>query len=153
MALPKCGFYKTTREFNQIPGGTLVYFHNHGEPGPGIYLPQNWVSNRVQWNSNGHTIPNDEFASTLMPVEPEGLFSVKNNFYCCEKKCVHFHTGQLVQIGYDGQANAILFVPELSATGLHFPEQGTRVDVESFAHLNRVTVAQGKQPVQSAFLH
>lgn len=35
-----CGLYRTTRPIpDAVPAGVLVYYHNHGDPGPGVYLP------------------------------------------------------------------------------------------------------------------
>jgi hypothetical protein len=90
MALPPCGFYQTTLALGSIGIGQLVYFHNHGDPGPGIYLPLSWQHNRVQWNTAGHTIPDEAFAASLKCLEPEGLFVVKTAFYCCEKSANTF---------------------------------------------------------------
>ncbi len=44
--LPPCGIYVTTAALGGIPEGRLVYFHNHGDPGPGLYLPARWKGNR-----------------------------------------------------------------------------------------------------------
>jgi hypothetical protein len=154
MALPPCGFYQTRLALGSIGIGQLVYFHNHGDPGPGIYLPLSWQHNRVQWNTAGHTIPDEAFAASLKWLEPEGLFVVKTAFYCCEKKCQHFHPNQLVQVGYNGEAQGIIFVPELSAQGLSFPQAGTVIESAAFTHLSRVTVAAGQAPKQQTeFLH
>ena len=53
---------------------------------------------------------------------------VESEFTCCEKDCRTFREGELLQLGYTGNAEAILFVPEWRAEGLHLPEKGTRVD-------------------------
>jgi hypothetical protein len=35
--LPPCGIYRTSQPLgDHVPAGQLVFFHNHGDPGPGI---------------------------------------------------------------------------------------------------------------------
>ena len=47
--LPPCGIYRTDLALgDEVPAGRLVYFHDHGDPGPGIYLPRDWVANRAR---------------------------------------------------------------------------------------------------------
>ena len=70
MALPPCGLYRTTRALDHVPAGRLVFFHNHGDPGPGIYLPSGWVLNRARWHERGHTIPSPEWAASLAALPP-----------------------------------------------------------------------------------
>ena len=40
--LPPCGLYRTVKPIGSIEAGRLVYFHNHGDPGPGLYFPESW---------------------------------------------------------------------------------------------------------------
>jgi hypothetical protein len=47
----------------------------------------------------------------------------------------------MVQLGYNGGADALLFVPELVETGLAIPERGTRIDRDVIAHLELLKVA------------
>ena len=40
-----CGLYRTSEPIEDaIEAGVLVYYHNHGDPGPGVYLPRAWRS-------------------------------------------------------------------------------------------------------------
>src|SRR4051812_6978568 len=96
---PSCGLYRTTRALDDLPAGRLVYFHNHGEPGPGIYLPRAWNLNRAEWQARGITVPGPDWSSTLQPLPAEGLYSVRSAFHCCDKQCVRFDEHQLVQLG------------------------------------------------------
>ncbi len=140
--LPPCGLYRTRREVAGVPAGRLVYFHNHGDPGPGIYLPAAWKANRAQWHGHGHTLASPEDAAALEPLAVEGFYRVVDAFHCCEKKCRLFEAGTLVQLGYNGAADPLLFVPELVDTGLSIPERGTRVDREAIAKLELLKVAR-----------
>jgi hypothetical protein len=153
MPLPPCGLYRTTKPLNDVPSGRLVYFHNHGDPGAGIYLPSDWKANRATWQSRGNTIPDEAWASSLEPLPAEGLYRVSEDFFCCEKQCVKYPKSQLVQLGYDGEANAILFVPEWTARGLSFPERGNRLDRSRFSKLEPLSVAQGAESPKDAFVH
>ena len=49
--LPPCGLYRTTAAIGSIEAGRLVYFHNHADPGPGMYLPARWTRNRATFPS------------------------------------------------------------------------------------------------------
>lgn len=153
MPLPPCGLYRTTQPLNDIPAGRLVYFHNHGDPGAGIYLPEAWKLNRASWQARGHTIPDEAWASSLEPLPAEGLYRVDEDFHCCEKQCVRFPKGQLVQLGYDGEATPILFVPEWTAKGLGFPERGTRLEKDRFGKLEPLSVAQAQDGPRDDFMH
>ncbi|MFO0598816.1 MAG: hypothetical protein U0228_26150 [Myxococcaceae bacterium] len=150
MALPPCGLYRTMAVVAGIPAGRLVYFHNHGDPGPGLYLPSGWSLNRAQWNPRGHTLPDEASATQLAPLPAEGLYVVKSAFFCCEKRCREFNPRQLVQLGYDGEATPILFVPELSARGLGFPERGQKLDGSQLERLERLLVASAAEAPVSA---
>lgn len=128
--LPSCGLYRTTREIAGVPANRLVYFHNHGEPGPGLYLPQGWKLNRAQFAQQGHTLPSPDAAAALQPLAPEGLYRVREPFFCCAKQCQRFEPELLVQLGYNGAGDAIVFVPEWTPAGLAIPETGSGIDAE-----------------------
>lgn len=153
MALPPCGLYRTTHAVAGIPAGRLVYFHNHGDPGAGLYLPESWNLNRAKWAPQGFTLPDEASAGFLAPLPPEGLYAVKEPFYCCEKQCVRYEANQLVQLGYDGAATPILFVPEFTAKGLGFPERGNALAHAALAKLTLLRVAQGTEVVRDGFMH
>jgi hypothetical protein len=142
--LPPCGLYRTAAPIGSVPAGRLVYFHNHGQPGPGVYLPEGWSHNRARFRKEGITLPDPGAASALEPVAPEGLYRVKEPFTCCEKGCRTFGAGLLVQLGYDGSARPILFVPEWTERGLAFPQLGQGTDAARVAHLERLEVAVAK---------
>src|SRR4051794_5787570 len=101
--LPDCGVYRTRVPLGEIPAGRLVYFHNHGEPGAGIYLPSGWALNRAQWHKNGTPIPDAAWSLTLEPLAAEGFYRVREPFTCCEKRCRTYEAELLVQLGYNGE--------------------------------------------------
>ncbi|MHB8873127.1 MAG: hypothetical protein ACYC8T_05515 [Myxococcaceae bacterium] len=145
--LPPCGVYRTTRPLaDSIPSGRLVYFHNHGEPGPGVYLPEDWAQNRARWHKQGTPIPAPEWAASLSPLAPEGLYRVREGFDCCDKHCRTFGPEMLVQLGYNAAGEAILFVPEWTPAGLAFPAQGSLLDPDRVSRLAPLLVAQSAAP-------
>jgi len=154
MALPPCGLYRTLQAVAGIPARRLVYFHNHGDPGAGLYLPAEWSANRVTWQTRGHTLPDERAAEHLAALPAEGLYAVKEAFFCCENKCVKYEANQLVQLGYDGEATPLLFIPELiKGGGLGFPERGNRLDDGQLQLLMPLKVAQSTQAPRDAFVH
>jgi hypothetical protein len=155
VALPPCGLYRTTRALADVGAGRLVYFHNHGNPGPGVYLPSGWSLNQATWQPKGFTLSDPEAqASTLAPLPAEGLYAVREGFFCCPKQCVRFEPGQLVQLGYDGEATPILFVPEWTGKGgLGFPERGTRLEGDALSQLSRLVVARSNDAPRDSFVH
>lgn len=142
--LPVCGIYRTTRALGDIPAGRLVYFHNHGEPGPGVYFPERWQGNRAEFARQGMTLPQPyaQSASSLAPLPAEGFYRVRQSFFCCAKKCRQFDPGLLVQLGYNGNAEAILFTPELGAESLALPPSGSVVAATDLPKLERLTVTE-----------
>lgn len=142
--LPACGIYRTTRALGEVPVDRLVYFHNHGEPGPGIYLPERWQANRAEFSQRGFTLPQpyEQNARTLAPLPAEGFYRVREAFFCCAKKCRRFEPGLLVQLGYNGAAEPILFAPELRPEGLELPQSGSSVNASELNKLERLTVTE-----------
>jgi hypothetical protein len=127
----------------EVPADRLVYFHNHGDPGPGVYLPERWIANRAQFPPNGFTLPRPFDTRALHPLPREGLYRVAAAFHCCAKRCTEFVPEMLVQLGYTGAGLALLFFPELTAHGIAIPERGTRVDDEVLANLVALKVREG----------
>ncbi len=148
--VPACGLYKTTRPLaDKVPAGRLVYFHNHGDPGPGVYLPESWNLNRASFTAKGFPIPALEWANSLQPLPAEGFYRVREPFHCCKDRCRLFEAELFVQLGYDGAAHPILFVPEWTEQGLAIPETGTVVDADRLAKLAPLKLAQGVLPPEA----
>ncbi len=154
MALPPCGLYRTTAPLGQdVPAGRLVYFHNHGDPGAGIYTPHTWSNNQAIWHDQGIPIPNEAWAQTLVALPSEGLYRVVESFTCCEKRCRTFEADSLVQLGYTGAAQALLFVPEWAQSGLAIPERGSVIDEARLAKLSPLKVERARQSGPKTMLH
>ncbi|MDA3862737.1 MAG: hypothetical protein PF689_02605 [Deltaproteobacteria bacterium] len=131
-----CGLYRTTKEMPEaIPAGTLVFYHNHGNPGPGIYPVQDWAHNKAVFAKQGVTIPDEVWADSMKPLKAQGFYVVASPFHCCENKCMEFEQNTLVQLGYNGKGEPILFIPEWNLNGVSLPEKGNLVDEEKLEKL------------------
>ena len=142
MNLPPCGLYRTLAPIGSIPGGRLVFFHNHGDPGPGLYLPAGWEHNRVKLQAKGSLLPSPDDVRLLEPLPPQGFYRVTEAFHCCDKRCREFQPELLVQLGYDAQGRAILFVPELVDGQLAVPERGNAIEHANFDRLRRLALRE-----------
>ena len=140
--LPPCGIYRTLRAIDTIEAGRLVYFHNHGDPGPGLYLPDTWSHNRARFSSRGMTVPANFDPKAIESLRSEGFYRVTGEFYCCDKKCKQFETDMLVQLGYNGAADALVFLPEVGGGGVHLPDRGSLVDAKQLRNLAPLKVAE-----------
>ncbi len=136
-----CGIYRTTIAIEEkVPAGALVYYHNHGDPGPGVYPVERWTQNRAIFSKRGVLAPEGEWDATLATLHPEGFYRVEQEFWCCEKHCRRYEPGLMVQLGYNGRAEPILFLPVWSESGLDLPKQGNRIDDENLDRLSPLKV-------------
>ena len=150
--LPPCGLYVTRAPIAEIPAGRLVFFHNHGNPGPGVYLPTRWVGNTARFEQPGTLLPSEDSARSLEALPAEGFYRVVRAFECCPNKCRTFEQDLLVQLGYDGNATSILFVPMQSEGALDVPTTGSRVDRDRLVNLAPLRVGVAA-PVADQTLH
>ena len=154
-SLPSCGLYRTRVMVGSIPAGRLVYFHNHGHPGPGIYPPESWRKNRAQFSSKGVPMGDVDPSAVLEPLPPEGFYRVSEAFHCCAKRCREFPAETLVQLGYDAGARPILFVPSLQDGVITSPVRGTAVELDLVEKLARVRIVEAEPggPPSGVMLH
>lgn len=141
-SLPPCGIYRTKVEVAGVPAGRLVYFHNHGEPGPGLYLPAAWTKNRANFQTQGFTLPTPAAAKDLEALPSEGMYRVKNAFFCCRNMCKQFQADQMLQLGYNGLGEPIVFEPAWENGQFVLPEKGTRIDMASFAAMSALKIPE-----------
>lgn len=140
--LPPCGLYRTMLPIGDVTAGRLVYFHNHGNPGPGLYFPERWTHNRADFSPTGSTLPVVFDLRALRALPAEGFYRVTSAFFCCEKHCVQFQPDAFVQLGYNGAGRALLFVPELTGGAIAIPERGTMIDDGVLVHLVALQVTE-----------
>ena len=140
--LPPCGLYRTVKPIGEIEAGRLVYFHNHGNPGPGLYFPESWSHNRARFAQNGVTAPANFDPRALRALPAEGFYRVKKEFFCCDKQCMKFEPDAFVQLGYNGAGKALVFIPELAGGVIGVPERGTFVDDSGLENLVLLKLAE-----------
>jgi hypothetical protein len=140
MQLPPCGLYQTTAAVGAIEAGRLVYFHNHGNPGPGLYLPKEWKHNRAHFHDKGQVLDDPKWVRFLRPLPPEGLYRVVEPFHCCDKHCRRFEPESLIQLGYNASGEPILFVPELIDSMLAIPAKGWKTSLERVELIRQLKV-------------
>jgi hypothetical protein len=145
MQLPPCGIYRTIGPIGAIEEGRLVYFHNHGDPGPGIYPPKEWKYNRAKFEEKGQMLDDPGLVRFLLPLPPEGFYRVVESFHCCEKQCRLFGEESLLQLGYNAQAEPILFVPELVDSMFAIPAKGWKTSLESIRRMQQLVVPVTKR--------
>ncbi len=133
--LPPCGLYRTVSPIGEVAAGRLVYFHNHGNPGAGVYFPEKWTGNRAHFSPSGTTLPAGFDARALMSLPVEGFYRVTKSFFCCPKQCVKFEPEAFVQLGYNGAGKPLLFQPELTAGVITVPDRGTPIDDVALEHI------------------
>ncbi len=138
--LPPCGLYRTTTALGTIPAGRLVSFHNHGDHGPGVFLPTGWIHHRAQFTNTGVTVPSTGWTRTLDALAPEGVYRVREAFWCCEKQCRVFERDLLVQLAYTAEAGPIILAFAPRDGGLALVPPGNLVDRATVAKLIPVRV-------------
>jgi hypothetical protein len=143
--LPPCGVYRTVKPVGNIEANRLVYFHNHGNPGPGLYFPEKWNANKAVFSANGQTVPDDFDPKSIKPLPAEGFYRVTRAFHCCEKKCTQFEPEALLQLGYNGNGRGILFVPEYAGGVIRVPERGSLIDDDAFKSLVALKLPEVEQ--------
>ncbi|MFW6086725.1 MAG: hypothetical protein ACODAG_05925, partial [Myxococcota bacterium] len=82
----------------------------------------------------------------LEPLAREGLYRVTETFTCCDKRCRTFEPETLVQLGYDAQAQPLVFLPEWVEGAIAIPQRGTRIDRAHTAKLAPLRVAEAGAP-------
>ena len=70
---------------------------------------------------------------------------VEEPFFCCEEECRRFERDALLQLGYNANAEAILFVPELVDAMLAIPAQGWKTSLETARKLKPLDVPVSKR--------
>lgn len=134
-SLPPCGLYRTTVALGEIPAGRLVSFHNHGDHGPGVFLPTGWLHHRAQFTRSGVAVPSASWTRTLDVLAPEGVYRVREAFWCCERQCRVFARDLVVQLAYTPEAGPILLVLAPRDGALAPVGPGNLVDRASIAKL------------------
>lgn len=127
MAIPSCGLYRTgaalAENEENVPSGVLVYFHDHSEQGPPIVLtPHSNTHNRWTFHERGWLVRDDSFLLALVPLKPEGFYVTSEHIHITKEEILPPRT--LLQLGYNRNADSILFVGRFEGNTISFPTQG-----------------------------
>lgn len=153
-ALPPCGLYRTTVALpgheSQVASDRLVYFHNHSEQGPPLVLmPQSNTHNRWTFHDRGYLVESPEFIRALVPLRPEGYYVIRDHLHLSREEILPERT--LVQLGYNREAEPILFVARFEENLIRFPDRGYRVNGP--AVLEQLEPANFRAPRPKPVLH
>jgi len=141
-----CGLYKTTVELVRdgevaVAEGLLVRFHNHSDEGPPIVLlPDQNTNNKWTFGPKGFLIHEDDYTDTLVALKAEGLYRAREHFHPASDQVVA--KDALVQLGYNRNAESILFFPRSheSENSLVFPTTGTKVNEKIYELLEPINL-------------
>jgi hypothetical protein len=137
--LPPCGLYRAgialSGHETQVPAGLLIYFHNHSEQGPPlVLLPQSNSNNRWTFTDKGYLVEDPAFVAALVARRPQGFYVVGRHIHIGREEIIPERT--LVQLGYNRDADPIVFVGRFEGNSIVFPERGYRfTDDRLFEHL------------------
>ena len=92
-----------------------------------VILPDANVHNVWRFGEKGFLVNSEEFIEGLEPLKPQGFYRMREHFHPNEDQVVNQHA--LVQLGYNNNAEPILFFPSRAedANGLEFPSSGMKV--------------------------
>lgn len=151
MALPDCGLYRTTQALpdhpEKVPAGRLVYFHNHSHAEkPIVMLPESNASNKWAFHTGGYLIAREGWVRSLRPMKAEGVYLTSEAFQTTRGQ--HVEAGQLVQLGYNRDADPLVFFPrtDKATNSLVFPAQGMKVSTSVYESLRRVSTRGPQTP-------
>jgi hypothetical protein len=133
--LPDPGLYRTTQPLpgneQQIPAGALVFIGQAADAGS-MFVVRPGANRRNHWFWGEPTIPlrSPTWAKTLKPLPPEGFYVLPQALEL--EGGGRWLQNAIVQLGYNSDGQAILFVAEWSEEGtenvLNFSERGIMID-------------------------
>jgi len=144
--LPDCGLYRTTKPLPEneatVPAGVLVYFHNHSDSGlPVVIVPDHNIHNRWHFHGGGVLFRGLSWADSLVKLPSEGFYMLR--------KTLTFEGGEwpkgaLVQLGYNRNAEPILFIgqarAQLEENDLWFSDRGVSIQREQLSILEQLQI-------------
>lgn len=149
--MPACGLYRTTRALADRPEsvgpGLLVKFHNHSDEGPPVVLlPDHNRSNRWHFHRHSFHVRDPEFLDSLVALKPEGVYRLREHFHPDAERIVAANA--LVQLGYNREAEPILFFPTLDGetNSLTFPARGMKITDPVYQLLERLDLRGPHEP-------
>ncbi len=150
--LPPEGLVRTTIAMpgkeTAVPAARLWLLRHSSEQGPAILLPPEAnTHNRWSFDRRGHLIQDAHWGATLEGVRPEGFCVFTREATLEDGRTIQ--KNQLVQLGYNRNAEAIVFFPRTDTThGNHllFPDKGMRPTLEVLAALAPIDLRGPRAP-------
>ncbi len=157
--LPACGLYRTGVSLSgaeeAVPGGVLVFFHNHSDQGPPLLLlPSENSNNRWVFQKHGRHVEDPGFLRELVPLKEQGLYVISgSHLHVSREEILAERT--LVQLGYNRKGDSILFVGRFADNTIEFPTSGYRFEsVGVQEHLAKVNFSvPTRTPAEQRTLH
>jgi len=144
--LPNCGLYRTTKALPEheadFPVGSVVYFHNHSDSGlPVVIAPDHNIMNEWHFHGAGTPFRGLSWADSLVKMPDQGVYSLRKQL---DFEGGSWPKGALVQLGYNRQGDAILFIAQKRAqrseNSLWFSDRGVPLSRDRLALLEPLRV-------------
>jgi hypothetical protein len=92
-----------------------------------VLLPDVNTANRWSFKDKGFLVTDAAFIESLEPLKAQGLYRLREHFHPNDEQVVN--TNALVQLGYNGQGDPILFFPTPIAgkNAMEFPASGMKI--------------------------
>jgi hypothetical protein len=90
-----------------------------------VLLPDVNENNYWTFKDRGFAVDDPAFVEGLEPLKAQGFYRVREHFHPNEEQVVN--TNALVQLGYNGAGEPILFYPTKRNNSLEFPVSGMKV--------------------------
>ena len=138
-SFPASGLYRSSKahpsQGESFPADCLIYV-GYAQPeqhaDPFIVRPHRNQHNRWYWQQPTTPLVEAEWAQSLLPLPREGYYTLSQAFL--PPGGGRWHQGAIVQLGYDQQGRAILFIAEDRESDeencLSFSDKGQRVKDE-----------------------
>jgi len=140
--LPDPGLYRSTCPYpgheEVIPAGVLVYVGVRADTGARFCVrPQANVNNRWRWSEPTIVLRALSWAESLEPLPSEGFYTLPEEISL--EGGGRWLKGAIVQLGYDGEGQGIVFVAEdhedEPRNVLVFSDRGVRIRDDLLARL------------------
>jgi hypothetical protein len=135
--LPEPGLYRTTQAMpeheREFPAGVLVFVGQHGTNGSGgsfVVRPGRNKGNRWFWGEPTTPLRSPSWGGTLKKLPSEGFYTLPETMELGTNG--RWLKNAIVQLGYNEQGKAILFVAERRAASeenaLFFSDRGVQIE-------------------------
>lgn len=141
MNMPEPGLYRTTKAYpgqeDALPANALVYVGVRPDGATFVVRPGSNRRNRWFWGEPTILLRSATWADTLKPLRPQGFYTLPQDIEITGGG--RWLRGAVVQLGYNREGRAILFVGEDHAEEeqnvLIFSDKGMMIDDELLERL------------------